>query len=220
MQMFERNKFCAPLILRAMFAVIAVPIAIGAAAPIAQAQYSDSYNFLKAVREKDGTEVNKMLADPASRIVDTRDAGSGQTALHIVVQQQDATWVGFLLQKGANPNIGDKNGNTPLMLASQLGFIDGVDWLVDKKANVDAANRGGETALILAVHGKNTAMVRALLKAGANPDKRDFLSGLSAREYAKRDGRGNSIAALIENNGKDAEPKKDLDFTGIEPAKK
>ncbi len=218
--MLQRSKFFARSILWGIAAAIAAPIAVILPASSAQAQFSDSYNFLKAVREKDGTEVNKMLADPASRIVDTRDASSGQTALHIVVQRQDATWVGFLLQKGANPNIGDKSGNTPLMLASQLGFIDGVDWLIDKKANVDAANRGGETALILAVHGKNTAMVRALLKAGANPDKRDYLSGMSAREYAQRDGRGNNIAALIENKGKDAEPKKDLDFSGIEPAKK
>ncbi len=218
--MFDRSKFFTRSLLCGAAAALAAPIAIGLPASSAQAQFSDSYNFLKAVREKDGTEVNKMLADPASRIVDTRDAGSGQTALHIVVKDQDATWVGFLLQKGANPNIGDKNGNTPLMLASQLGFIDGVDWLIDKKANVDAANRGGETALILAVHGKNTAMVRALLKAGANPDKRDYLSGMSAREYAQRDGRGNNIAALIESNGKDAEPKKDLDFSGIEPVKK
>jgi uncharacterized protein len=218
--MFVRSYFISRSFLMGMAAIIATPFAIGVAAPAAYAQFSDSYNFLKAVREKDGTEVNKILADPASRIVDTRESSSGQTALHIVVQRQDATWVGFLLQKGANPNIGDKNGNTPLMLASQLGFMDGVDWLVDKKATVDAANRGGETALILAVHGKNSVMVRALLKAGANPDKRDYLSGMSAREYAQRDGRGNNIAELIESNGKDAAPKKDLDFSGIEPVKK
>ena len=141
--MFVRSNSISRSFLMGMAAIIATPFAFGVAAPAAYAQFSDSYNFLKAVREKDGTEVNKILADPASRIVDTRESSSGQTALHIVVQRQDATWVGFLLQKGANPNIGDKNGNTPLMLASQLGFMDGVDWLIDKKATVDAANRGG-----------------------------------------------------------------------------
>jgi uncharacterized protein len=203
---------------------LASPFAVGLVAPAAQAQASDSYNFLKAVRDREGSEVEKLLTESNGRIVNTRDSGNGQTALHIVVQRQDASWVGFLLQKGANPNIADDKGITPLMLASQLGFIDGVDWLLDKGAKVDSANRGGETALIYAVHNKNIVMVRALLKAGANPDKRDHLAGMSARDYAQRDARGSAIAAAIENNNKDAAPKKDLDFSGIgsseKPAKK
>jgi uncharacterized protein len=222
--MFVRSNILSRHMSRSVFiglaAAIAAPCAIAIPHSAAYAQFSDSYNFLKAVRDKDGTEVNKLLADPASRIVDTRDGSTGQTALHIVTQRQDATWVGFLLQKGANPNLGDKNGNTPLMIAAQLGFIEGADWLIDKKATIDATNRGGETALILAVHNKNVPMVRALLKAGASPDKRDYLAGMSARDYAQRDARGSNIAEIIENNGKDSEPKKELDFSGIGPAKK
>ena len=41
-------------------------------------------------------------------------------------------------------------------------------------------------------------VVRVLLLAGANPDKRDTLAGLSARDYAKRDTRGAAILKLIE----------------------
>jgi uncharacterized protein len=211
-------------ILSILALALAMPVAIGLAAPAVEAQASDSYNFLKAVRDREGSAVEKLLTQSNGRIVDTRDSGNGQTALHIVVQRQDATWVGFLLQKGANPNIADDKGITPLMLAAQLGFIDGVDWLLGKGARIDATNRGGETALILAVHNKNIVMVRALLKAGANPDKRDHLAGMSARDYAQRDARGSAIAAAIENNNKDATPKKDLDFSGIgsneKPAKK
>lgn len=181
------------------------------------AQFSDSYNFLKAVEDRDGAEAEKFINEPGSVIINTKRDGSGETALHIVTARRDSTWLGFLLQKGANPNIADRRGTTPLMLATQLGFIDGAEWLIKYKAAVDATNRSGETALIRAVQLRNPDMVRLLLKAGANPDKRDTVAGLSAREYAAQDGRNSAILAIIERGGKTEEPAKsgELDFSGI-----
>ena len=196
-----------------------VPAAFGVVAPAAYAQFSDSYNFLKAVKDRKGEEAEKFLSEPGSVIINTRDGSTGETALHIVIQRRDSTWLGYLLQKGANPNLADKKGTTPLMLATQLGYVDGIDWLVRKKAVVDRTNRSGETALILAVQLRNPEAVRALLKAGANPDKTDSRAGYSARDYAKQDGRASAIAAIIESNGKaDAAATTkptELDFSGI-----
>jgi ankyrin repeat protein len=196
-----------------------VPAAFGVVAPAAYAQFSDSYNFLKAVKDRKGEEAEKFLSEPGSVIINTRDGSTGETALHIVIQRRDSTWLGYLLQKGANPNLADKKGTTPLMLATQLGYVDGIDWLVRKKAVVDQTNRSGETALILAVQLRNSEAVRALLKAGANPDKTDSRAGYSARDYAKQDGRASAIAAIIESNGKaDAAATTKptgLDFSGI-----
>ncbi len=187
----------------------------------AAAQFSDSYNFLKAVEDRDGTEAEKFLNEPGSVIINTKRDGTGETALHIVVARRDDTWLGYLLQKGANPNLADRRGVTPLMLATQLGFIDGVQRLIRHKAAVDATNRSGETALIRAVQLRNPEMVRVLLKAGANPDKRDAVAGLSAREYAAQDGRNSAILGIIERNGQPEAPKKsgDLDFSGINDVK-
>jgi ankyrin repeat protein len=196
-----------------------VPAAFGVVAPAAYAQFSDSYNFLIAVKDRKGEEAEKFLSEPGSVIINTRDGSTGETALHIVIQRRDSTWLGYLLQKGANPNLADKKGTTPLMLATQLGYVDGIDWLVRKKAVVDQTNRSGETALILAVQLRNPEAVRALLKAGANPDKTDSRAGYSARDYAKQDGRASAIAAIIESNGKaDAAATTKptgLDFSGI-----
>jgi uncharacterized protein len=199
------------------FTVIAQP---------AQAQFSDSYNFLKAVRERKGADVEAALSSPGTVIVNTRDSTTGETALHIVVQRRDSEWLSYLLVKGANPNLADKKGVTPLMLATQLGFAEAIDLMLDKgakiKANVDATNRSGETALITAVHLRNPEIVRLLLKAGANPDKKDSVAGLSAREYAAQDGRANAISNIIDSVSKPAATKasKDLDFSGIGEVKK
>jgi uncharacterized protein len=172
--------------------------------------------------------VEKFINEPGSGsvIINTKDNGTGETALHIVTERRDSAWLGYLLGKGANPNLTDKKGVTPLMLATQLGWMDGADLLIKLKAQVDATNRSGETALIRAVQLRNVEMVKMLLKAGANPDKQDTVAGYSARDYAAQDGRGSAILAVIEKGGKDAEPAKDtekksgdLDFTGIEEKK-
>ncbi|MBK6707176.1 MAG: ankyrin repeat domain-containing protein [Sphingomonadales bacterium] len=191
-----------------------------AAALISQpvlAQFSDSYNFLKAVDERDGAEAEKYLNEPGSVIVNTKRDQTGETALHIVVARKDDTWLNYLLLKGANPNLADRKGVTPLMLATQMGFVEGAARLIKNKASVDGTNRSGETPLIRAVQLRNAEMVRLLLKSGANPDKRDALAGLSAREYAAQDGRNSAILGIIERGVQPEEPKKsgELDFSGI-----
>jgi ankyrin repeat protein len=56
----------------------------------------------------------------------------------------------------------------------------------------------GETPLIVAVQQRQASMVRVLLAAGANPDRPDSAAGLSARDYAARDGRSREIIQMIE----------------------
>ena len=171
----------------------------------AYAEYSASYNFIKGIRDRDGDAVTKILAKPASGavIINTRDQSTGEAALHILTKRRDTVWLAFMLAKGADPNIRDSAGNTPLMLASQIGYQEGISLLLDRRASVDLANNSGETPLIRAVQNRDLTTARALLTAGADPNKADRAAGLSARDYAKRDPRASSISAAIN----DAKPK-------------
>lgn len=172
---------------------------------IASAQFSDSYNFLKAVRDKDGAKVTEIISKPGSTIVNTRDISTGQTALHIVAERRDAAWLGFLLSKGANPNMTDAQGNTPLMVATRLRFVEGAQTLLDHGAQVDKTNDSGETPLIRAVQLRDLPLIRLLVSKGANPNKADTLAGMSARDYAQRDGRSQAILDILDS-GKAATP--------------
>ncbi|MEW4468574.1 ankyrin repeat domain-containing protein [Parasphingorhabdus sp. JC815] len=195
--------------------VLALLAAFSLALPgAANAQFSDSYNFLKAVKDRDGTEATKFLNQPGTVIVNTKDLTTGQTALHIVVARRDPTWTAFLLQKGANPNVQDNDGTTPLMLATQLRFVEGARVLLSKNAKVNQANNRGETALIRAVQLRDPEMVRLLLANGADPDHTDTLAGLSARDYATRDRRASAILAEIEKMDKKKKPEPEGRFFG------
>ncbi|WP_245647657.1 ankyrin repeat domain-containing protein [Novosphingobium lentum] len=185
---------------RAALAALALVGGLALAIP-AQAQFSDGYKFLEAVKKKDGQKVTDSLAEPGTTIVNTRDITTGDTAMHIVTQRRDAAWISFLAAHGANVNARNVRGVTPLVLACNLGFTDGVELLISLGARVDEPNDTGETPLIAAVHRRDGLVARMLLKAGANPNRPDN-SGRSARDYATLDGHANPALSEIENAAK------------------
>jgi uncharacterized protein len=183
-------------------AALAAVCAFALAMP-AQAQFSESYRFLEAVRKKEGDKVNDTLNEPGTQVVNTRDKTSGESALHIVTARRDLVWMQFLVGKGANVNIRDARGTTPLVVAVGLNFLEGVEFLLGQGARVDEPDNTGETPLITAVHRRDIGMVRALLKAGGNPDRPDN-SGRSARDYAQLDGKGSTMMNELDNAPKAA----------------
>ena len=180
--------------LRKVTAAVGAKIGIGlflgmAFALPAHAQvYSEGYQFLQAVEEAlgggDANEVTELLDVPGSTVVNARDLSTGRTAMHMVVEARNSVWLDYLYQQGANVNLADNQGVTPLMRAVQLGYVEGVQKLIAHGARVDVTNNSGETPLMYAVHGRNAEMMRVLLTAGADPDRNDH-SGRSAREYAR-----------------------------------
>ncbi len=158
---------------------------------------SEGEAFLKAVKDGDVNKALPLVQEPGSRVVNYRGY-DGDTALHIVTRKRELDWVGFLLQKGADSNIGDAKGDTPLIVAARIGFEEATNYMLRYGAKVDAANKRGETALIISVQQRQPRVVELLLKAGANPDKPDHNAGYTARDYAKRDTRNPTLLKLIE----------------------
>ncbi len=120
-----------------------------------------------------GTEIfDLLLAHPKVQIDDVD--GDGQTALHIASHVSNVAAVEKLLEKGANPNIFDKNGLSPLHVAAVsnreiLSLI-----LEAKKAKTgnegidDVVDNHGMTALHCAVMASNEITARQLINKGAD----------------------------------------------------
>lgn len=196
----------------------ALMIVLGSAFPAFAQSGLNSVDFFRALRERQTNKAVELLKSRPG-LLNLRDE-MGETALLITVARRDSDWVGFLLGKGADPNIAARNGDTPLIAAARIGYLDAAEELIRRKAKVDAANRMGETALIIAVQQRQLPLVKLLLNAGADPDKTDSAAGLSARDYAKRDSRAKEMLAAIEGSAKTAASKKPMsdlkDFTGFE----
>lgn len=176
--------------------------------PAGAQNFSDGYTFIKGVKDRDGNKVTELLGKPqAGIIINSKSADTGEGGLHIVTRGRDLNWLSFLLYKGAKPGIQDNQGNTPLGIAAQIGWVEGAQLLLGAGAKVDQTNSRGETPLILAVQARNSEMVRLLLSRGADPKRQDTIAGYSALDYAKQDERAAAILKLLEAQQTPAKPK-------------
>lgn len=180
------------LLLPFLLALVAMPA-------LAQIGFSESYTFLKAVRERDGAVVDTITSNPSSTAVNARDRDTGEGALHILVRGRDYNFLVFLLARRARPDIGTNDGTTPLMMAAQIGWREGAEQLLARGANVNLSNSRGETPLMYAVQRNDLPMVRLLLAQGADPNQTDNVSGNSAMDYARQGGsRSTSVLRALE----------------------
>ncbi len=81
-----------------------------------------------------------------------------------------------LLDAGANVNVKNEQGDTPLLMTSDLEMV---QLLLDRGAEIDIKNYGW-TVLMLAANSGETKLVRVLLDAGAEVDARDDVGIMGA----------------------------------------
>lgn len=114
---------------------------------------------LKKIPESEREEAKK-------RLLDVRDHG-GWSLLHYAVVFHYADSLRWLLNELKMPDVKNNNDMTPLMMASEKGFIEPVKILLDGGANVNEKTESGSTALVdAAVHGY-LPIVKLLVEKGA-----------------------------------------------------
>eukprot|EP00792_Barthelona_sp_PAP020_P005305 TRINITY_DN2594_c0_g1_i1.p1 TRINITY_DN2594_c0_g1~~TRINITY_DN2594_c0_g1_i1.p1 ORF type:complete len:676 (+),score=181.11 TRINITY_DN2594_c0_g1_i1:32-2029(+) len=102
------------------------------------------------------------------------EAGPGNaTPLHIAVSNSQFYALEILLEAGANPNVQDLEGNTPLLLSCIHGKSDYVKYLLKYHADIHIVNKGGFNALFAACEHGYWDIVDLLLNKGADPNFRD-----------------------------------------------
>lgn len=95
------------------------------------------------------------------------------TALHDYVDSDDHCSVMQLLNKGADTELVDAEGCTPLHCAAKNGKSEMTRLLLDYGADSQARNNSGDEPLHLAVYNQHMEVVRLLLGADADPTSRN-----------------------------------------------
>jgi hypothetical protein len=129
----------------------------------------------------------------------------GDTALHAAAFSYDPEMAGELITRGADIRARNRRGAQPLHAAT-IGSPGSSTWnpsrqrdvivfLIDAGADPDAAAHGGVTPLHRAVRNRCSAAVEALLRAGADPRRRND-HGSTAADLARwTTGRGGTGSA-------------------------
>ena len=109
--------------------------------------------------------------------------------------------------------VTDKNGRTPLMLASQTGKVDDMQILLKAGVSLEARDHLGWTALMHAAFQGNAKTMEILLNQGADIEAKDN-NGYTALMHAARQGKTKTVEALL-NHGANIEAKDNNETTPL-----
>jgi ankyrin repeat protein len=124
-----------------------------------------------AVDRADEDEVMSLLGMGA--YPDDHDINADIPILHEAVVRENANVLQLLLANGANVNVRQKCGRTPLHWAACRGYDIGVQLLLEHGADIQAADLQGATPLHLAAGHGTASVVKKLLDNGAQMDAKD-----------------------------------------------
>ena len=159
---------------------------------------ADSRGATKLMRsfEQDTDKRAMMRLIRHTENVNERDK-AGQTALFYAVEHKaDLEVIRHLLRMGADVTLTDKQGRTVLLPAiRQANAPELIDLFLTAGVDINAADKKGQTALLVAAQHASPAVVKKLLRAGADPD-------LAAAD-------GKTVAELLEANEQFSKEEKD-----------
>ena len=127
-----------------------------------------------------------------------RPTEHGTTLFHECVVHQQLHCASYLIQQGADVNLGNlHDGITPLHDAAREGDRDVVAFVLQKGAQVDSRSEKGTTPLMRAAVGGSVPAIRCLIAFGADVTLKDK-AGATAERFAVKYGNNEARDVLKE----------------------
>ena len=150
--------------------------------------------FIDAVSENNIDLASKLIKQGAN--VNYSGDYWRRSALGFAVKNENKGLVQLLIDHGANVNVQDVHGCTPLFNAAYRGNFEIVQILINHKADPNSGKYG--TPLIIAANWGYTEIVELLIKSGANLNKKEAVELHTALMEAAKNGHKKIVQLLID----------------------
>lgn len=120
---------------------------------------------------------------------------AGRTILHAATIKNLESVVDFLLLQGANPNIKNADGDTPIFNAVWNDNLNVLSLLESRGADLNEVNNDKQNILMVAVKYTFSGIIEKALKVGVSVNSQD-IKGKTALHYAYEFGEVDSVELL------------------------
>lgn len=176
-------------------------------------------NTVVMTQQTQRTDIVKRLLEVGCEI--DHQQNNGNSPLHYCTSSHDQEVAQLLLAHGANPNLCDVSGATPIVNVSDVSILTA---LAEAGADLDHANDAGQTCLFKAVTYNKVDLIKRMIELGCDVNHQDN-EGCTPLFYVKGDDRdwtratspNLKVAKLLLENGSDPNHQ---DNSGATPIQK
>lgn len=105
------------------------------------------YKLLQLVREGNKAQVEKMVRLGVPNLINLTEPNEGTGVLHLTSISNNLDMAEVLLSLGAHPDVQDKRGRTPAILATELGHDAMLVLLAKNQADMNLVDNDGKGTL-------------------------------------------------------------------------
>lgn len=151
--------------------------------------------LLLALKTENYKLIDFLLENKCS--VNAQDTHTGKTVLHWAVQNGNVELVIKLLHLNADPNVRDKDWQTPFLLALNMDRPDILEHLLKARCNISVTDRSFNTALHIASSNGQAKIVPLLIRRGLAVDLKGS-GGMTPLMLAAFGGHEQTVHTLLE----------------------
>ena len=143
-------------------------------------------------------DIVRIMIEAGASMVSGHTDDPDTQLIHCAAKEGHAKIIELLITKGAQVNVTDQSGITPLMYACEAGSLDTVQRLIEQGAILDFQNPQHVTPLHFACQGGYSSIVAYLIKNGADINAQ-HLDGLSHLYTASANNQPNIVKILADS---------------------